>query len=434
MRTYRRFGVNKILLKQIIQEQAESAKAEKPVNIIKRDVQDSAGLPGKTGRHAVVITGIRRCGKSTLMRTIRNMYYENDSYSFSFEDERLVGFEAAELNMLFECFLELYGEKSTIFLDEIQNVGGWEAFVRRQQDAGYKFFITGSNASLLGREMGTKLTGRNIRIELYPFSFSEYLNFTGSDADRAETSKEKAKIKRAFNIWLKNGGMPEYLKYNDPAMLKHVYDDILYRDIAVRYGIKNVKVLRELALYMLSNTGRRFSYNSTAKFLGLGSMNTVKSFLDYMENSYMIFVVHGFDFSLKKQFLSEKKAYCVDNGLAGSVTFGFSEDKGRYLENAVFMELKRRGKDVYYYTTKNGREVDFIARGENNKQALIQVCFEMESPKTRKREITALTEAMEETGIKNSLIITDDREEKIKTDSGVIEALPAYRWMTAKDR
>jgi predicted AAA+ superfamily ATPase len=336
--------------------------------------------------------------------------------------------------MLFEIFMQLHGDRKVFFLDEIQNVPGWEMFVRRQQDAGYKFYLTGSNASLLSRELGTKLTGRNVRMELYPFSFREYLRFAGDEPEDTgfAGTKERAMLKGRFSEWLKNGGMPEFPKYKDRSMLKHAYEDIIYRDIAARYELKHVKALRELTLYFMSNIGGGFTYNSAAKFLGLGSMNTVKNYFDYLENSYLAFFSQQVFMVPQKTVFIGKKIYCVDNGLADAVAFKFSSNRGKYLENAVYMELRRRGEEIYYYKTENGLEVDFLTRGKKQNPALYQSCAEMSNPVIRARELRALETAMKELKLKKAVIITEDEEETIKSQGRTINVIPAYKWMLSR--
>jgi len=437
--------MQKPLLKEIILEQE---KDRKDVDLgIKRLTLDfvskQISLP-----HAVVISGIRRCGKSTLLNQIINKFYgegvypvrknssdsqvfSNGVYYLNFEDERLVDFEVADFNSLYEVFLELYGERKVFFFDEIQNVPLWEIFVRRMQNKGCKFFITGSNASLLSKELGTKLTGRCVSLELYPFSFMEYLSFKGYQPQKNTLSytAERARVKKHFSQYLKHGGMPEYLKYNDSTLLKRVYEDILYRDIVARYDIKQVKTLRELGLYFLSNIGGLFSYNNLAKVLGVGSMNTIKSYADYLENSFLISLVNRFSYSLKQQFVANKKIYCIDNGLAESVAFQFSKNKGKFLENLVFLELKRRHTEIYYYKTDNNLEVDFLIKNGRKDISLIQVADNLDNEKTRQREINALTHAMDELKLKKGLILTEDTEEEIKSKGGVISVQPVYKWL-----
>jgi predicted AAA+ superfamily ATPase len=328
-------------------------------------------------------------------------------------------------------FLELHGERNIFFFDEVQNVPQWEVFVRRMQGKGCKFFITGSNASLLSKELGTKLTGRNVSVELFPFSFAEYLAFKGVSLSATSLSltTERAAIKRQFDEYLKHGGMPEYLKYQDTTIVKRVYEDILYRDIVARYGIKQVKPLRELGLYLLSNLGGTFSYNNLKNVLGVGSMNTVKSYADFLENSFLIFLVTRFSYSLKQQFVAQKKIYCIDNGLADAVAFQFSKNKGKFLENLVFLALRRRFSDIYYYRTANNLEVDFLVRAGGKDLRLIQVADNLDHAKTRQREIAALAKAMDELHLEKAVILTDDSEEDIVSDGKAITVRPVYKWL-----
>lgn len=420
--------MQKTLLKEIILEQEKDRidiKAGIPRTALS-GVLRYARLP-----HAVVVSGVRRSGKSTLLNQVIEALYKNGAYYFNFEDERLVDFEAGDFNRLYEAFLELYGERKVFFFDEAQNVEFWEVFVRRMQDKGCKFFITGSNAALLSRELGTKLTGRNVNIELFPFSFSEYLSFKGFklSKDSLSITAQRASVKRHFGEYLWHGGMPEYLKYQDVSLLKGVYEDILYRDIVARYGIKQVKPLRELGLYLLSNIGGTFSYNNLKNILAVGSMNTVKSYADFMENSYLIFLISKFSYSLKEQFVNLKKIYCIDNGLAESVAFQFSKNKGRFLENLVFLALRRKFQEIYYYKTANNLEVDFLVKAGKKDVSLIQVADNLDRQKTRQREIFALTKAMDELRLKTALILTEDAEEEIRLAGKVIVVKPVYKWL-----
>ena len=381
--------------------------------------------------HVVVVSGVRRCGKSTLLDQVISNLYSEGVYYLNFEDERLVTFGVDDFNRLYEVFLELYGERKIFFFDEVQNVPKWEMFVRRMQGRGCKFFITGSNASLLSKELGTKLTGRNVHVELFPFSFAEYLAFQGVSLSRNSLSltTERAAIKRHFDEYLKHGGMPEYLKYREVSLLKRLYEDILYRDIGARYGIKQVKLLRELGLYLLSNIGGTFSYNNLKNVLGVGSMNTIKSYADYLENSYLIFLVGKFSYSLKEQFVALKKIYCIDNGLADSVAFQFSKNKGKFLENLVFLDLRRKFSEIYYYKTANNLEVDFLIKVGRNDFRLIQVADHLDHEKTRQREIAALVKAMDELQLKKALILTEDSEEEIVAGGKVISVKSVYKWL-----
>lgn len=425
--------MDKVMLREIILEQEKSRK-EIDAGIERSALKDIAKyihLP-----HAVVISGIRRAGKSTLLNQIINNYYNEGVYYFSFEDERLVDFEVDDFNSLYETFLELYGERKVFFFDEVQNVPKWEIFVRRMQDKKAKFFITGSNASLLSKELGTKLTGRCIAIELYPFSFHEFLTFKGHKVQENSMSytTERAAIKQCFTEYLKHGGMPEYLVYKNEALLKSVYEDILYRDIVARYDIKQVKALRELGLYFLSNIGTLFSYNNLKNTLGVGSMNTIKSYSDFLENSFLIFLISRFSYSLKQQFAANKKIYCIDNGLTESIAFQFSKNKGKFLENLVFVELKRKFPQIYYYKTSNNLEVDFLIKNGKKDISLIQVSDNLHNEKTRQREIGSLSRAMDELKLKKGLILTEDTDDEVRTNGKVILIQPIYKWLLDEQR
>ena len=420
--------MDKSLLKEIILEQRDF------IDRTEQGIEREALLNLKKYfklPHTLVVAGIRRVGKSTLLVQLMRSFYKDTSYYFNFEDERLLNFEPNDFNSLYELMVELFGEKKVFFFDEIQNVKGWENFVRRMQDRKFKFFITGSNASLLSRELGTKLTGRYLSQKLYPFSFKEFLSFKNYKFQQNNLYKtvERGKLKKFFNVYLKEGGMPEYLQYQNKEVLKNVYEDILYRDIAVRYDIKETKSLRELALYFLTNLGGLFSYNKLKKNLSLGSVNTVKSYTEHLENSFLIFTINLFSYSLKQQAVAPKKAYYLDNGLANAVSFRFSRDKGKFLENLVFVELKRRDEDIYYYKTKNNLEVDFLLKKGRKVKQLIQVSQNLKEAKTKEREVKGLTTALKELKLKQGLILTEDEEETITLKGIKIVVQPVYKWL-----
>ncbi len=420
--------MNKTTLKEIIIEQTEALKKRnKGIERLKlEEVKQYIEIP-----HTVIIAGIRRVGKSTLLLQIMNEFYQNDCYYLNFEDERFIDFTVQDFNNLYEIFVETMGEKKVFFLDEIQNIPSWENFVRRMQDRGFKFFITGSNATLLSKELGTKLTGRYILIELLPFSFKECLSFQEIYFDRNSLfqTSEKAKLKNSFSDYLEKGGMPEYLQYQKKELLVRLYEDILYRDIIARYDIKDIKALRELALYLLSNLANLFTNNNLKKITELGSANTAKSYVEYLENSFVLFSVNLFSFSLKKQFYAPRKVYCIDNGLANSISFKFSENRGKFLENLVYLELRRRKKEVYYYKTKNNLEIDFLIKEKNAPSALIQVAQKLDNSETKVREIKALFIALGELNLNNGLILTEDEEELLEQEGKTINILPVYKWL-----
>ncbi|MDD5621554.1 MAG: ATP-binding protein [Actinomycetota bacterium] len=421
--------MEKTTLKTLVLEQRENIIAKDKG--LKRDSLSEVA-PNLKLPHCLIIAGIRRVGKSTLLLQIIDSYFGEDFYYFNFEDERLVNFNIEDFNLLYEVMIEFYGEKKTFFFDEIQNIKGWETFVRRMMDKNYKFVLTGSNATLLSRELGTKLTGRYILSTLYPFSFKEFLKFKEYSLDKKDLliTEKKVKIKKQFDEYLKRGGMPEYLKYNfNTEILQRLYEDIIYRDIAARYGIKDMKTLRELALYYLTNITGEISYNKLKNTYKTGSVNTIKNYTEYLENSFLVDILNIFSYSIKQQAIAPKKVFCIDNGIADCISFAFSDNMGRYLENLVYIELKRRGETLYYYRTKNNNTVDFAVKRGNKISEIIQVCFDIGNEKTREREIKSLDQAMEELELNEGLIITYENEEIIKMNGKSIKIMPAYKWL-----
>lgn len=413
------------LLKALLLDQSEQF-SRKDLGVIREklnQIKKHKNLP-----HAVVISGLRRVGKSTLLAQIANQFYASDKYYFvNFEDERFLNFKADDFNLLYGVLLELFGQRQVFLLDEIQNITGWERFVRRMIDQGCKFFITGSNASLLSKELGTKLTGRYIPVELFPFSFAEFLIFKTEELPNLHrlTTLQKSKLKKNFNEYINVGGIPDALKYPGINLHKTLYDDVLYRDVAVRYQIEETKALKELTFYLMGNISSLVSFNKLKELLKLGSVNTVKDYIDYLQAGWLMFTVNKFAFSIKKQQIANKKIYAIDTGLVKSVAFSFSENRGKFLENLVFLTLRRSFEDIYYYFTKNNLEVDFYLPEQ---KLLIQVCQSLVDEDTQKREARALEEAMKELNIHSGVILTED-EENIDIKNGSIKIIPVYRWL-----
>lgn len=381
--------------------------------------------------HAIVISGVRRCGKSTLLLQIADRFFKDDFFYFNFEDERLLNFKPRDFALLHEVLIECFGDRRTFLLDEIQNASGWEGFVRRMQDAGHKLILTGSNASLLSRELGTKLTGRHVDIELMPFSFREYALFRKAEisADRLLTAAGRAEANRLFETYRLEGGFPERLAYGDPEVLAALYDDILYRDVAARHDIKNTRVLREIALYYMSNVGTLCSFNRLKASLGMGSVTTVSSYTDYMEQSYLLSTMAVFDPSIKRQAIAPKKIYAVDTGLANSVSLSFSKNIGALTENIVFLELTRRGYALSYGKTSSGREVDFVCRQGKAIAHLVQVCSSISSAETKQRELEFLLEMMDEVGMKEGILLADMDGDEVLSKGKRIRTVGIARWL-----
>ena len=362
---------------------------------------------------AIVLSGIRRCGKSTLlkqlMKKIKGFYY------FNFEDPRTINFEVEDFQKLDEIFFEEYGDKSYYFFDEIQNVQKWEIFVRAILDKKKYTIITGSNASLLSKELGTKLTGRHLRFELFPFSYNEFLLLVN----------KKSSIS-SFEEYFLCGGFPEYLNLKNPLVLQELLNDILNRDIATRHKLRNLKSLKEMALYLLTNTGKEFSYNNLGKTFDLGSSNTAVSFVSYFEDSYLLFTIPKFDYSLKKQRVNPKKAYSIDNGLTNVNSSSFSQDKGKMLENMVFINLRKKFNNIFYF--QDGGECDFVVKEGTKITRAIQVCFDLNED-NKDREINGLVKALEKFGLKTGMILTYNQEDELKTKDKRIKILPVWKWL-----
>ncbi len=406
------------------QERQSAAGAE----FVAREV-----LPGLVKRarspQVVIITGVRRCGKSVLLGQVQRRL-GTVGCRLSFDDDRLVRFSAGDFQALLELFIERYGEQHHYFFDEIQNVAGWERFVRRLQDQGHKIWLTGSNATLLSRELGTHLTGRHTRCELFPFSFREFLKLRKVSTDSAG-SRARGGLKRQFAAFQREGGFPEYLRTGEPDYLRLLYEGLIYRDILVRYRLPQERPLKELAWYLAGNVGRELSFNRLKNLLQFGNATTVADYIGYLENAYLLFIVKRYQKSPGKQLRGGKKVYAIDSALARQTGFRATEETGRMLENTVFLEFRRRGREVYYHQGK--AECDFIVVRNGRAIEAVQVCLSLSRPDTREREVRGLAEACAEHGLKHGLIITEDETEEFVIGTGrariAVRVIPAWRWL-----
>jgi len=360
-----------------------------------------------------IITGIRRSGKSTFLKQlIKNRI--SDACFLDFEDPRLVSFEFDDFVKLDKVFTEENRNAYYVF-DEIQNIPKWELFIRSQQDMGKKIIITGSSASLLSKELGTRLTGRHLDYEIFPFSYNEFLKF--KNLERNASSLEK---------YIEKGGFPEYLKYEEPEILYRLSDDIIYRDIAIRHGVKSHKILKQLFLYLITNSGKLFSYNKLRKQFSVGSPNTIIDYISYFEDSYLLFVVPKFSYSIKKQIYNPHKIYIIDNGLTNVMSLSFSSDIGRKLENEIFIHLRKKHKNIFYFSEKH--ECDFLIFEKGKVTKAIQVCYELTTDNLD-RELNGLWEAMKETGLKYGNIITFGQEDHFTKDGMEVDVIPAWHFL-----
>ena len=364
--------------------------------------------------HALIITGIRRCGKSTLLK---QMLHSNNNRNFflSFEDPRLYNFELSDFELL-DIIIEK-NEYEALFLDEIQVIKGWELYVRQKLDEGFRVTITGSNASLLSRELGTKLTGRHISKELFPFSYREFLGFLKMQADEKSLQK-----------YIENGGFPEFLKTNNTDVITQLFSDILHRDIIVRYGIRDVRALKNLAVYLSSNVGNLVTASKLQQPLGIRTATTILEYFSFLEDAYLVNFLSKFSYSAKVQMINPRKVYVVDTGLVKTTSTSFTSNKGHLLENVIYWELRRQEKELFYFN-ENNAECDFVVMKNQKIEQLIQVCYEM-TPENREREMRGLMEAMSSFNTDKGMIITFNQQDTFMYQGKRVKIVPAYEFLS----
>jgi predicted AAA+ superfamily ATPase len=360
---------------------------------------------------ASIITGIRRCGKSTLMLQMLDGQ-DSNSLFLNFEDIRLSGFEIADFNTLL-AIIEKRGF-TKLFFDEIQFIENWELMVRTCLDKNLQVSITGSNAAMLSVELGTKLTGRHLSAELFPFSFTEFLKFTQKEQNLA-----------SFEEYLKSGGFPDYVKTGNGQVLRHLLDDILARDIAVRYAVRDINSLRQLCVYMISNIGKPFSATKIKGMFGLNAPSTILEYLSYFEKSYIFQYLPKFSYSMKVQIRNPKKVYAIDLGLFTENSVSFSEESGRRLENAVYLFLRTQTKEIYYFQEK--KECDFVVFINGKLDKLIQVCYTLDAHNLQ-RETEGLLEAMNFFGLEVGFLLTYSQTDELVIGDKKILVLPVWMY------
>lgn len=393
----------------------------------------------------IAISGPRRAGKTYLCFQIMSSLLEkglpkDNLLYINFEDNKLINANANDLDKLLETFFELFQPDPKkpiyLFLDEIQAVKNWDAWVRKTNDTqkNIKLILTGSSSKLLSRELSTALRGRVINHEIYPLSLKEILAWKNISYDLkiVSYSKEKTQIKKTFNQYLKKGGYPAIITQPlpDESILQSYYSSILFKDILERYNIKDVNKLKTLASLLFESTASEISYNKLAnKLKSLGfdiSKNTVIEHISHFEDAYLFFQNIKYEYSLGKQLGSIKKIYCIDNGLLNSVSFKFTENTGRLMENLAFLELKRRSKVIYYYRQKH--ECDFLVQEKNRVTAAIQVCSDITS-ENKEREISGLLEAMGEFKLSKGLLLTSEEEKEETINGKKIIYKPLWKWL-----
>ncbi len=420
-------------LKAVITSQHEAQEELfQKEKIIERDTDNQQVRSYLTKPNMLAILGIRRCGKSIFTWLL----LKGEKFGYiNFFDERLVGLKAEELNKVLQAFYELYGsDLEYLMFDEIQKVPGWERFVSRLRTAN-KIVITGSNSDLLRGDLATYLTGRHLDVELLPFSFKEHLRATGVTLDEnwEYSTTSIATIKRNLSEYLEKGGFPEVNKFGS-AILNTIYRDIIENDIIGHHKIRNPQNLRELAKFLISNTGKEVTFNKL-KSIGIKDVHTISKYGSYISDSYLIYFLERFSYKLKEQFKAPKKVYCIDNGLAGNIAFKLSKDQGRLMENIVFIELLRRNLyhnvnwEVYYWKNHQGKEVDFVVKADESVEQLIQVTYASAKNEIEERELEALEIAASELRCENLLVITWDYEGTTAIGTRTVKFVPLWKWL-----
>ena len=371
-----------------------------------------------------LITGPRRVGKSTqalLMLRDKNFAYLNfDNYSL---------LDAWDANLVMRMLDDVYPGYEYILLDEVQNLNGWDLWVSELYRLGKNLVITGSNARMLSSEMATVLTGKYLQVEMLPFSLEEFFDWNKLDLHMLKPED----ITNSFVLtddYLRNGGYPEVVASRQltRSYLDTLFDSIVWKDVAKRHNVRNVTDLNNLAMYLVSNFCNPVSANDLTTELGFSSVNTTRKYMDYLHEPYLFYYLSRYNNKLKLMKKAPRKVYVVDNGFVTSKAFSLSDNLGRLLENQVFIELVRRGYDVertmFYYRSRNDKEVDFVLRKEAHIERLVQVCYDMSNPKTEKREVDSIVECAGELKCSNLVIVTNNDKRTIEKDGYKIDVVP----------
>lgn len=405
-------------------------KSLKKEGLFNREIIKDIDLESK---EIIDLIGPRRSGKSTILNLIINKLKLKNFLYINFEDPFFVeNNQAKVIDEFIETYQEYYSKDlKYIFFDEIQNIKNWENAIRKLRDVGkYKIFITGSSSKLLSREVSSLLTGRHLSYLILPLSFKEFLSFKKlTIKNKKDLILLEKKILKYFQEYKKIGGFPEAVLTSNQELLKNYFYDILYKDIVVRYNIRAKDILEKIALFLLSNASKVVSIESIKKNYQT-DYELTSNYINYLKEAFLIFNLPQFFYSLKKQEKSLKKAYSIDTGLTNAVSFKFSEDLGRILENIVFLELKRRKKEAFYFHGLN--ECDFIIKNDLKINQAIQVTAELNED-NKKREFDGLLEAMQKHKLKEGLILTEEQESELTVENKKIKIMPVYKWLLNND-
>ena len=381
-----------------------------------------------------LITGPRRVGKSTqalLMLRNRNFAYLN------FDSQQLL--DAWDADLVMRMLDDVYPGYEYLLLDEVQNLETWDLWVSELYRLGKNLVITGSNAKMLSSEMATALTGKYLKVEMLPFSLEEFFDWNKLDLSML-IPEQQAEASALMDDYMRNGGYPEVVASRQltRTYLDTLFDSIVWKDVAKRHSVRNVTDLNDLALYLVSNFCNPVSANELTEELGFSSVNTTKKFMDYLHEPYLFYYLPRYNNKLKLMKKAPRKVYVVDNGFVAAKAFSLSDNLGRLLENQVFVELLRQGYDtdktMFYYRSRNDKEVDFVLRKGTHIEQLVQVCYDMSSPKTEKREVDSLIECAEELNCSNLVIVTNNEERAIERDGYRIDVVPEAKWSVSLEQ
>jgi len=356
--------------------------------------------------------GVRGAGKSSFLRQFLKVRFQNP-FLFNLEDPRLSGFEAEDFLRLDRILLGKDNE--ALAFDEIQVVEAWGNYILKRIAEERSIFLAASNASILSGEMGASLEGKYVLKEVFPFSYAEFLELT-----------HKVPSSESVEEYIAVGGFPEYISSRNDEVLFRIMDDIIFKDIAVRHGIKQHKALYQLAIHLISNIGSYYSLHKLKNSIGISSIRSVADYVSYMENSYLLFSVPKYSESLKKQMANPRKIYCVDTGLARVLSLSQSQDLGDILENLVYLHLRRSQKSIYYYSELF--ECDFIVLNEDEAASVIQVCYNLEEANYVKK-LKGLEAAMLDMNLSEGIIVTFDQEKTIELKGGSVRAIPVWKYL-----
>ena len=380
--------------------------------LTRRNSQDADTL---LSSHLIkLITGPRRVGKSTqalLMLRNKNFAYLN------FDSQPLL--DAWDANLVMRMLDDVYPGYEYILLDEVQNLDAWDLWVSELYRLGKNLVITGSNAKMLSSEMATVLTGKYLQVEMLPFSLEEFFDWNKIDL-KALKPEQQTDASVLTDDYMRNGGYPEVVASRQltRSYLDTLFDSIVWKDVAKRHNVRNITDLNNLAMYLVSNFCNPVTANDLTEELGFSSVNTTKKFMDYLHEPYLFYFLPRYNNKLKLMKKAPRKVYVVDNGFVAAKAFALSENLGHLLENQVFIELVRRGYDtdktMFYYRSRNDKEVDFVLRKGPHIERLVQVCYDMSSPKTEKREVDSLVECAGELKCDNLVIITNNDERTLE--------------------